>query len=89
MTLRDAYFTVSPITYLGRAQWRRILYDSLFSRRGHYRDFKAMTPEDVEEMRAFYQQHCDDILGLGAYHSGSQSWRPLPLDGGAGLQEEG
>lgn len=79
MDVRDMYFTVSPITYLQRSQWRHLLYDHLFSRRGHYRDFQALSQEDLEEMRTFYRLHRGDILGLGAYHAASQTWRPLPL----------
>jgi hypothetical protein len=76
--VKDLYFTVSPITYLQQADWRRILYDHLFSRRKHFRDFKLMTPQVTREMKAFYANHQEKIIGLGHYHQPSQSWRPVP-----------
>lgn len=82
LTLRDLYFTVSPITYLERPQWRHVLYDHLFNRQGHFRRFKTMQPEALEEMRAFYHAHRGDILGLGRYDPATQTWRPLPFAGG-------
>ncbi|HOA22946.1 MAG TPA: hypothetical protein PK801_11280 [Aggregatilineales bacterium] len=84
LTLRDLYFTVSPITYLERRQWRHVVYDHLFNRRGHFRQFRTMQPEALEEMRQFYTAHRDDVIGLGRYDPDTQTWRPLPFawDGG-------
>lgn len=78
LAVKDLYFTVSPVTYLEPPTWRRILYDHLFSRRGHYRDFRTMTPESLDEMSEFYRENQDEIIGLGHYHEPSQSWRPIP-----------
>jgi hypothetical protein len=78
LPVRDLYFTVSPITYLQHRTWRRILYDHLFARRGHFRNFKAMTGEETAEMKQFYTENQEEILGLGRYHAPSQSWRPSP-----------
>lgn len=89
LSLKDLYFTVSPITYLEHRQWRTILYDHLFARRGQYRNFTALTPADLEEMRAFYAGTQDDIIGVGSYHDPTQSWRPAPWHGLDGLSGGG
>ncbi|MCC6905017.1 MAG: hypothetical protein IT326_04180 [Anaerolineae bacterium] len=78
LSLGDLYYTVSPITYLQADDWRRILYDHLFERRGHYRDFQSMDETTIEEMRQFYTATQGAIIGTGAYHRASQSWRPAP-----------
>lgn len=90
---RDLYFTVSPSLFLDHEQWRHILYDHLFARRGHYRDFTKLAGDRFEEMRAFYTANHGATQGVGSYHPPSQTWRPalwpnlqpLPED----LPEEG
>jgi hypothetical protein len=89
LSLKDLYFTVSPITYLERRQWRKILYDHLFARRGQYRDFTALTAETLEEMRAFYKVAQDDIIGVGTYHRPTQCWRPAPWYSADGSPDDG
>lgn len=76
MTLSDLYFTVSPSYFMEQHQWRRILYDHLFARRRHYRDYTSLTTETVAELRAFYAEQQDVIMGVGTYHADSQTWRP-------------
>lgn len=76
MTLGDLYFSVSPSYFMGQRQWRRILYDHLFARRRHYRDYTSLTAETVAELRAFYAEQQDVIMGVGTYHADSQTWRP-------------
>jgi hypothetical protein len=76
MTLGDLYFTVAPTLYLNRKQWRHILYDHLFARRGHYRDYRTLQPEVFEEMRSFYQVNLETVQGVGTYHAPSRTWRP-------------
>lgn len=78
LIVKDLYFTVSPFPYMERRQWRAILYDHLFERRGQYRDFNALTAEALEDMRAFYKRTQDDIIGVGSYHAPTQTWRPAP-----------
>lgn len=77
LTLGDLYYTVSPITYLERPHWRRILYDHLYARRGHYREYRTWPPEVLEELRDYYTVSRDTIIGLGEHHAPSQTWRPL------------
>lgn len=79
LTLANLYFTVSPSFYMDKKQWRRILYDYLFMRRGHYRDYTKLTPEAVQDMRSFYQANRGVTMGVGRYHQPSQTWRPTPF----------
>ena len=79
LQLTDLYFTVSPSFYMDRSQWRHILFDYLFARRNHYRDYTTLDPEAVEDMRAFYRAHRGVTMGVGAYHEASQTWRPTPF----------
>lgn len=79
LRLTDLYFTVSPSFYMDRTQWRHILYDYLFARRGHYRDYTTLEPEAVEDMRTFYRVNRGVTMGVGAYHQPSQTWRPSPF----------
>lgn len=76
MTLGDLYFTVAPTLYLSQNPWRHILYDHLFTRRGHYRDYRTLQPEVFDEMRVFYQANLDTVQGVGSYHAPSRTWRP-------------
>lgn len=79
LRLSDLYFTVSPSFYMDRAQWRNILYDHIFARRGHYRDYTQLTPEAVDDMRTFYRVNRGVTMGVGDYHTSSQTWRPTPF----------
>ncbi|MGB4678475.1 MAG: hypothetical protein WBH90_17285 [Aggregatilineales bacterium] len=79
LRLNDLYFTVSPSFYMDRPQWRNILYDHIFARRGHYRDYTKLTPEAVEDMREFYRINRGVTMGVGSYHEPSQTWRPTPF----------
>jgi hypothetical protein len=77
LTVGDLYFTVNICFYMDRQQWRSILYDHLFARRGSYRDYTAMDAATIEEMRAFYQAHQGITLGVGTHDDASQTWRPI------------
>jgi hypothetical protein len=88
LTLGDLYFTVSPSYYVDRPQWRTILYDHLFARRVRYRDWAAIGPEDMEEMRAFYQANQGVTLGVGRHHAPSQTWRPHLSTGADGASPD-
>jgi hypothetical protein len=76
LTVGDLYFTVNLCFHLDRPQWRGILYDHLFARRGHYRDYTAMAPGALEELRAFYKANQGVTLGVGMHHAPSRTWRP-------------
>jgi hypothetical protein len=76
MTVGDLYFTVNMSLYMDHRQWRSILYDHLFARRGHYRDYTAMDRQTLEELRSFYKAHQGITLGVGTHHAPSQTWRP-------------
>jgi len=77
LTLSDLYFTVSPTLYLGKRQWRHILYDHVFARREHYRNYGVFPAEAIEDMRAFYKTNQDAVLGVGSYDPLTQTWRPV------------
>lgn len=76
MVLGDLYFTVNPSYYMDQWQWRHILYDHLFARRRHYRDYKTFKPDVMDEMRSFYAANQGVTLGVGTHHAISQTWRP-------------
>ena len=76
MTLSDLYFTVSPTLYMDHRQWRGILYDHLFARRGHYREFDKLGYDGIEDMRTFYEANRSVTTGVGTYHALTQTWRP-------------
>lgn len=63
----DLYFTVCPSLYLTSQQFRRILYDHLYTR---------CQPESQEwsAMRAFYQINMGNTLGVGEQRQGF--WYP-------------
>lgn len=75
--LGDLYFTVNPSYYMDHRQWRHILYDHLFSRRRHYRDYKMLGSDVVDEMRSFYAANQGVTMGVGTHHAASQTWRPI------------
>lgn len=72
----DLYFSVTPSLYMNPEMWRAVLYDHLFARHGHFRDYGSILPSAVEELRAFYQDHQGVIFGVGDQHEASQTWRP-------------
>lgn len=76
MTVGDAYFSVTPSYYMKHKHWRSILYDHLFARQGHYREYAAMAPDTLESLRAFYKINEGVTLGVGMAHPESQTWRP-------------
>jgi len=75
----DLYFTVSPSPYLTERQFRCILYDHLYARRVEEPDYKSLSPEAVERMRAFYQLNLERTLGVGFVRD--RIWYPLPQVG--------
>jgi hypothetical protein len=80
-TVHDAYFTVSPTLYMDQHAWRAVLYDHLFARQGHFRDYTQMDRSAIEDMRAYYRANQDTIIGLGSRHVTTQTWRPqLPAN---------
>lgn len=72
----DLYFTMTPSYYLDLPQWRHILYDHLFARRGNKRDYDTWTQASVNDLRTFYANHRRSILGVGNYQPLTQTWRP-------------
>jgi hypothetical protein len=75
-TLGDTYFTVSPSLYMDHQQWRTILYDHLFARGSHYRDYRTLPASAFKHMRSYYDSHRQFTIGVGHYHEPSQTWRP-------------
>lgn len=73
----DLYFTVSPSFYLTERHLRMILYDHLYSRRNEP-DYGAMTCDDWDMMRDYYQVNRERTLGVGVRHEPSDFWYPLP-----------
>jgi adenosine tuberculosinyltransferase len=74
----DLYFTVSPSLYFTETQLREILYDHLYTRRAEETDYSAMTPEDWDVMRRFYDTNQGKTLGVGAKQMHGEFWYPLP-----------
>lgn len=75
--LADLYFTVAPTSYLDHPQWRAILYDHLFERRGHHREYPALAGDPIEKLRTFYTVNRRVTLGTGRYDPQTQVWRPV------------
>lgn len=77
-TGREAlYFSVSPSPYLTERQWRDILYDYLYARRGPKLDYAALSPAARAEMQKFYRTNIGRTVGVGAQHPAG-FWYPLP-----------
>lgn len=74
----DLYFTVAPSPYLTAAQLRRILFDHLFSRQTRADDYTRLSPDAMEQLRAFYTLNRESVLGLGCRHATSETWYPTP-----------
>ena len=70
----DLYFTTSPTPYLTDWQFRSILFDHLYSRKGepNYADFN---PDDWERMHLFYDKNREKTIGVGVNIQGI--WYPL------------
>jgi hypothetical protein len=77
LTVNDLYYTVTPSLSLDRVQWRRILYDHLFSRHSWYRDYRALGENAFRPLLEYYQEHGDIIQGVGKYNPETQIWSPL------------
>ena len=76
LTLGDLYYTVTPSLSMSRPQWRKILYDHLFSRRGWFRDYRTVDEEAIHTLHEFYQQQDEVVLGVGKYYEKTQTWHP-------------
>lgn len=76
LTLGDLYYTVTPSLSMSRTQWRKILYDHLFSRRGWFRDYRTVDEDAIHTLHEFYQQQHEVVLGVGKYHEKTQTWHP-------------
>ena len=82
LVLNDLYYTVTPSLSLDQTQWRRILYDHLFSRRSWYRDYRTLDEEALQTLYDYYHDHQSIIQGVGKYDPETQIWSPLlNLDG--------
>jgi tuberculosinol/isotuberculosinol synthase len=77
LAVGDLYFTVSPSMYLSHTLWRHILYDHLYERRGHFRDYTALGEDSFAEMKAFYAANRDAAQGIGYHHARTAMWRPM------------
>jgi hypothetical protein len=76
LSLSDVYFSVTPSLFMEREQWRSILYDYLYLRRGHFRNYEVVTAEALGELKDFYDQHWGAVMGVGERHEPTQTWRP-------------
>jgi tuberculosinol/isotuberculosinol synthase len=72
----DLYFTVSPSPYLSERQFRDILHDHLFARRGEARDYSTLGHEERIWMKNFYGANREKTLGVGMKRG--EIWYPLP-----------
>ena len=72
----DLYFTISPSPYLDAYTLRAILYDHLYERQVDESSYDQLTPEEWDNLRAFYRTNRGNVLGLGKQSSGI--WYPLP-----------
>lgn len=70
----DLYFTTSPTPYLTERQFRHILFDHLYARKGET-DYSDFSPEDWARMHHFYQVNRENTLGVGVNVQGI--WYPL------------
>jgi len=80
----DLYFTVTPSPYMDDSCLRSILYDHMYARRGHEGHYWALSEEEREWMRAYYETNSGNVVGLGMLRAGV--WYPLPqvqLPGGS------
>lgn len=68
------YFTAAPSLYLGAPQLRSLLYDYLFFRPAQGLDYAALSVEDLQSMRNFYQANLGTIFGTGKMRGGI--WYP-------------
>lgn len=66
----DLYFTVFPSLYLSQDHLRRILYDHLYTRRILERDFTTSSPEALKNIKAYYMERSNEIMGIGKVHEG-------------------
>lgn len=71
----DLYFTVSPSLYITPSMLRQILYDHLYSRKTPEVDYADLNSEDAQFMRHFYQQHRQEVIGIGSVQR--KIWYPI------------
>jgi adenosine tuberculosinyltransferase len=64
------YFTVAPSLYLNERQLRNILYDYIYLRPVQDPDYDAMSVQDFESMRTYYQKNREAIFGVGEMRGG-------------------
>ena len=70
----NLYFTMAPSLYLNALQLRSILYDHLYLRRVEEADYTKMSKQQLKNMRDFYQDQIETILGVGQIIDGI--WYP-------------
>ncbi len=74
----NLYFTVAPSPFLTEPQLRAILYDHLYNRLPSARsNYSGLTPNEIDQMRSFYQTYRETTLGVGVVRNGT--WYPLML----------
>ena len=74
----DLYFTVGLSFDFDLPEFRSILYDKLFARKGQHRDYSELSPDAFAELRDFYQMNKGQVLGLGRRYEAGSVWHPLP-----------
>lgn len=73
--MEDLYFTINPTLYMTENQLRELLYDHIYSRRSE-EDYPALSEDDWEFMRRFYQANHEKTLGIGKQIG--NVWYPIP-----------
>jgi hypothetical protein len=74
----DLYFTVGLSYDFSQQQFRSVLYDHLYARRGQHRDYAQLPQDAFAEMQAFYRLNRQQIVGIGRYYEPGAIWYPLP-----------
>jgi adenosine tuberculosinyltransferase len=71
----NLYFTVCPSPYITQDTLRRILYDHIYSRKGDG-DYQEFSSTDWDNLREFYRQNQETVLGLGTQTLRGKVWVP-------------
>ncbi|HRJ75073.1 MAG TPA: hypothetical protein PLX90_03700, partial [Anaerolineales bacterium] len=70
----DLYFIVAPSLYMNEKQLRMILHDHLYTRRVEEPDYLSLSAEAFGEIKKYYQENQNVVLGTGTLTS--NIWLP-------------
>lgn len=71
------YYSVSPSFFMTEFQMREILYDYLFARQPIEVDYARLSPKDWQQMRAYFAQNKEIVLGIGEREVNWGLWYPV------------